>query len=374
MPNDGVWIFVDDLKDEASAFAEELAASGKVQVVVMGPDEARTALLQQGREPAGVLMDVDLSSIAGEFGTGPGIAQDIRTKQKAKSAREFPIVRFSAAEPLAKNVIGDPSSDDLFELKILKNDVKLRRDEVVAHLLGLREIYDSIINIHERPEESAKLVPKLFALDEATLAVWGHEGLNAKILTGVRYAPHVAAGVFCRQFIMPYGLLLDERLLAVRLGVDVAASGNAWGSVLKLLEPIRYLGVAGEHIVRWWARGLEDWWFKNIDQAAPLAGIAAVKRVALLTEVTKIAGLAALSSPPGSSNGRFWRFCRLGLESTPAEYIPVDPSESIRLVSQVDSPAWIEPLSASIRLALRARDDTRLNTKDLDRFRKKLKV
>lgn len=374
MTNDGIWIFVDDQPEEAKGFADFLNVSGKIKVEFMSPKDARIALLRSRREPSGVLMDVDLTSVQGELGTGPGIAQDIRTKQKAKLAPEFPVVRFSGAAPLNRNVLGDPSSDDLFELTILKDDVKTYHENFVEQLIGVRNVYDFFTDhtVDWNNPEQAQVA--LLGITQEKLNAWTHDGLRAKLLTGVKHAPHVAAGVFCRLFLMPAGLLIDIELLAVRLGVDIAASGTSWLNLVELLEPAKYSGVASSEFTRWWARGVDDWWFENISQAGPLSGLAASERIALIEEVMEIKGLESIKAMAGQTDTKFWRFCRLALEERPMERVPVDPSDSVRMVSQDDFPSWVEPWCASARLAFRAQHDPRMNQKDLERLRKKYKV
>lgn len=368
MPHDGCWIFVDDYAEEAKAFAEELEGEGGIKIEVMLPADARKALLADRREPAGVLMDVDLSSVPGEFGTGPGIAQDIRVKQKGGGAKEFPIVRFSAAAPIEKNVRGDPTSDDLFELKVPKSDVKERRYEVVQHLIGLREVYDVVLWGAERRDQNAALLERLFGIPCNRFAEWGHQGMVAKVLAGLEHAPHVAAGAFCRSFLVPYGLLIDQRLLAVRLGIDFVKSQDAWNVLLEIAQGFRYAGVGGSRFERWWARGLEEWWFMEIDTVTPLASRSVQERYERIVEKTKINGLVPLEVPQGEDNSRPWRFCKLGLEQSCTEYIPIDPSGAVRLVSQADFPPWIDPHFACLKLALRGRGDPRINKQDLARL------
>lgn len=374
MAHDNVWVFVDDKADEAVSFAEELSRTGLISVEVLGPAEARIQLLQQRRHPAGVLMDVDLSAIVSEFGTGPGIAQDIRTKQKAGLACEFPIVRFSAMDPLVRNVFGDPSSEDLFELKVLKDDVPENRDQIISQLRGTTAVYEVIIHLVEQPDKSEEILAQLFGENAGTLVKWSHEGLTAKVLTGSSHAPHVAAGAFCRQFLVPPGLLIDERLLAVRLGIDTIRSGAAWHEIAGKCQFFAYKGVAGQHFPRWWSRGLDEWWFTEIDNGGPIAGRTPTERVELLSRATGVTGLVALGDSVRQSEFRPWRFCRLGIEASPPQYIPVDPAESVRVTPQADFPPWVEPYSASAKLAFRARGDQRLNKKDLERLRKKYKV
>lgn len=370
MANDGVWVFVDDRLEEAKAFGAEFERSGLIRVEVLSPAVARSQLLVGRRRPAGVLMDVDLSAIADELGTGPGIAQDIRTKQKARLAEEFPIVRFSAAEPVQRNVLGDPSSDDLFESKILKNHVKDHRDDLVHQLLGLTQVYEALDALVECLEQPADALDKMFGIDAKTFSRWGHEALVAKILAGTAHAPHVAASVFARYFLIPYGLLIDSKMLALRVGVDTAVSGAAWTALLQRFDGIKYCGVAEQHFAKWWARGLEEWWFHSVDQSGPLAGKTAVERVEVLSKVFRIEGLAPLSSPVAQEPFRPWSYCRLGLERVPAEFIPVDPAHSVRMTPQSEFPSWVDQPYASLKLAMQARGDARLNQKDFHRLRK----
>lgn len=65
MANDGAWILIDDAEAEAQSFADSLSAKGGIAVEVLKPAEARSMLLSGERHPAGILVDVDLSSIAG---------------------------------------------------------------------------------------------------------------------------------------------------------------------------------------------------------------------------------------------------------------------------------------------------------------------
>jgi hypothetical protein len=231
-----------------------------------------------------------------------------------------------------------------------------------------------MIFLSENLDKRAELLPQIFGLDTATLADWMHEGLVAKMLTGASHAPHVAAGAFCRLFLIPHGILVDERLLSVRLGVDTSACMDSWNALLEKFSSFCYRGAASEFFPRWWARGLEDWWFKNVDKSGPLAGKTATERVGLLAQTTGILGLVALPVPVGEQDFRPWRLCRLALEASPQQFIPVDPAQSVRVTPQADFPPWVEPHSASAKLALRARDDQRLNRKDVERLRKKYGV
>jgi hypothetical protein len=220
------WFFVDDAPDEAEAFACQIRQFAEVNIEVMSPSKAREVILSGQRTPAGVLMDVDLSASAGEVGTGPGIAQDIRVKQRSKKLSEFPIVRFASFPRVLDNLSGDPSSDDLFDLKIQKEEVARDVESIVKRLCGVRSIYDVLIECGESAECT---VETILSCPPDSLIAWGHDGFNSRLMSALQVAPHVSAGVIIRSLLIPTGLLIDEYALSIRLGVDVEQSGGAHG-------------------------------------------------------------------------------------------------------------------------------------------------
>ena len=370
MANDGAWILIDDAEAEAQSFADSLSATGGIAVEVLKPAEARSTLLSGGRHPAGILVDVDLSSIKGETGTGPGIAQDIRVKQKAGTIPEYPLIRFAALAPVQKNVRGDPTSDDLFDLKIQKEAVSRNIDSVVAELKGVGEIYDAL-NEYEKIDDN--FFQRAVGCSEAELDIVSHDGFRDQFLSGLQTAVHVAAGVFVRSFLTAPGLLIDMSLLAIRLGVDAQKSGKMW---LKLLDslPFRYQGLGSAYFPRWWARGLDAWWFEKIDGIAPLVGLTSEQRINLLQKKLGVEGLVALQLPEGSPGSHPWRLCKLCLEQDVPVEFPLDATDAVRLTLKVDIPIWVDPPYASLKFACQERDDLRVNRSDIARLLNKYKV
>jgi hypothetical protein len=358
------WILVDDLREDAQSFADAFGSgSNAIEVQVITAKRAREELLTDALKPAGVLMDVDLSSESGERGSGPGIAQDIRVKQKAGAIGEFPIVRFAARLPIQKNIKGDPGSDDLFDLKILKEEVSNEIDAIRIRLVGLEGIY-AALSSHKNTSAGME---GLLGLDGELLRRWSDERFHERILSAVHVATHVAAGAFMRSFLTPTGLLIDERVLAVRLGVDVTASGQTWRDLRDAL-PFEYSGLGCNAFRRWWARGLDDWWFDAVKSDRPLVSLNIAERIETLSG--SFGKLAPFKMPSGSAGMKPWRLCALALESDPPEFTPVDPAESVRLTPISDQALWTDPLSVSLGLALQKRD-LRLNRSDVERLQRK---
>jgi hypothetical protein len=363
------WAFVEDQPDEAKSFAEQLGTGQRaIAVEVIGPLKAREDLFTGKIVPLGVLMDVDLSAVAGEHGTGLGIAQDIRGKQKAREIADYPIIRLAGPKPVERIVGGDPSSDDLFDLRISKNELVRDCPSVQLRLTGVKRVYDQLLGFASLDDQA---FGTLLGLTPQQREEWSHPALHSRLADGHRTTAHVASGTFMRGLILSAGLLIDETLLAVRLGLDRQGSGEAWSQLRKRMQDFKFKGAAHGEFERWWARGLEDWWL-GISGGNSLASLTVSQRHELLCNHFRLNGLLPLTMPKGSAGERPWRLCTLNLEGDEPQYVPIDPSESVRVTPRVDQPPWVDPQYAALGSALRAEnDDRRLNRTDLDRLRRK---
>src|SRR5262245_34052873 len=119
MASGAKWLFVDDQHAEAKTLVGLLSRDrAGISVEVMPPSQAKEMLLGKGYYPRGVLMDIDLSGDPAQRGSGAGFAQDVRVRQKARELPEFPVIRLAGRTPVKKHVAGDPTSDDLFDLRV----------------------------------------------------------------------------------------------------------------------------------------------------------------------------------------------------------------------------------------------------------------
>jgi hypothetical protein len=362
------WIFVDDSEGEAKSFATRLSeASSPFKVVPVLPEPARAGLLSNKIRPAGVLMDVDLSGAPGPLGTGPGIAQDIRVKQKAGEICEYPVIRFAGATNVARNVKGDPASDDLFDAKIMKEDLlKLGPSEVLARMAGILQVYRELPTFKDLPREEFS---RAIGLERERWERFGHPAFADRVLYSLQIALHVASGAFLRSFLLVPGLLIDEALLAVRLGVDMNRSGRYW-DVLRSQLDFKYVGVGAVGFTRWWARALDEWWASRPESSSPLSSLTIDERISKLND-WGFKGLVPIKMPQGSAGQKPWRLCCLCLEREPPFVVPIDPNESVRMVGADDQAPWVDPRYASLQSALEEKGDFRLNAADLQRLRRK---
>jgi hypothetical protein len=354
------WAFVDDQPGPSAAFADGLSdPNSDFEVTVIGPAEARKVLLAPETNVDGVLVDVDLSDIPGEHGSGPGLAQDIRVNQENGRIGPFPLVRFSFRAKVLENIGGDSSSDDLFDLKIDKDLAARNIPHVRNKLLGCSEIYRQV---GENPSFAPEQLADFLGLNVETLESWTHPEFIARAKSARSDRPHVAAGLIMRFLTQP-GPLINEDLLAVRLGVDRTSGG--WGRLRDSLDPVKYGGKAHEYFDLWWARGLEDWWLDDEGADTPLSSMTIDQRTLQLAE--QHAELAALEMPPESPGTRPWRLCTLSMEEEEPSVLPVDPAFGVRLASRGNVAPWVDPSYAALGIALQRRDNPRLNREDLER-------
>ena len=349
------WVIVDDAPEETEVFAGELKRGDVLDVRTAGAEEIQEQIEHGSLEPAGLLMDVDLSNEAGMRFTGPGLAQSIRVAQMRRLLPSFPIVRFSAREKVRENIGSDISSDELFDLKIDKDGFaeRSRSALVQKQLVGLGQVYTAVQDELELED--------FFHLSPDEWELWGHKAIEDEI--SVADLPYLRAGKLIRVLVHA-GILISDELLAIRLGVDRMRSGD-WCELCAVLKGIRYGGVGHTCFPRWWARGLEQWW-QELERDRPLAGTNISSRVASIREVTGL-NVEALEMPRGSLGDRPWRTCLLSMENS-GESVPVDPTRGVRVIPRHSLPGWMDPLAAALGPASRQRDDGRLDRRDLERL------
>jgi hypothetical protein len=115
---------------------------------------------------------------------------------------------------------------------------------------------------------------------------------------------------------------------------------------------------------------LEDWWL-GLSGGNSLASLTIAGRYELLCNQLGLNALRSLTMPSGSAGDRPWRLCTLNLEADEPQYVPIDPSASVRLTPRTDQPLWTDPQYAALGKAVRAVDDLRLNRSDIDRLQRK---
>lgn len=365
------YLMLDD--DAAAASPAELyaepiqaASKGQLEIVVRRPGRmGETVAMIAKLKPNGLLLDIALTNALDEDKQpvgfdGIALAQQVRTLQTrartvtaTRALPEFPIIRLSKKNIVGEYVSGDTTSDDLFDALIDKDSVFDNASVAARTAIALARDYPSLSKYADSDQGDDAIAALLASTPAAFVR------LDPRTLLGIRRpnAPaHVLARFVITQLLGRPGPLVDEALLAIRLGVDTNASPD-WGRLRARLDTARYKGAFGDGYLRWWMPAFNDWWQLEIEEERPAGRLTATERVALLRKRTELNGLAAIAPTDDNPGSRFWHRCiRSGL--------PVDPAEGFPLLPIYGHEIWHDTEYWCLEEGLRHPRDPRLSPTD----------
>ncbi|SBS63357.1 hypothetical protein [Vibrio atlanticus] len=278
--------------------------------------------------------------VAGYWGTS--LAQNLRTEMIGGHVPHAPIVLLSNEEVFVQYFNKDESAHNLFDFTLGKTAVS--KCERFAHqashiLLGLADAYH-IANNEVQPRVSReknieRLLEPLLRWDSKAFKYSDKrfiEHVNAKI-----HDPHTLISLILNSLVRSSGMLVTEKVLATRLGIDIEQSSD-WESLKILLEEAKYQGVFASIKERWWFSRLEDWWYDNNIHKNVLRALTASERVEAIKVFTGLHNLVEISPKykNGKQSEKFWVNCI-------ASDTPLDPADAL-LVSKPDLMPWEVPL------------------------------
>lgn len=155
---------------------------------------------------------------------------------------------------------------------------------------------------------------------------------------------HIQSRFLITEFLTKQGLVIDEDVLAARLGIDKSNSDD-WPNLLKRLSEAKYQGVFCNGWPRWWMQLVEQWWTETIKAETFLRSTPAAERVEKIKEVTELPGLVAAKKIDKSESDEFWTVCK-GFGQ------PLDPIDGMLIQGQDNLYSWQEPEYVSIEAAL----------------------
>lgn len=283
----------------------------------------------------GLLLDLKLDDTPNENQKracfrGTALAQEIRTLQKEKSFKHFPIALFSANDKASL----DNTGRDLFDLCIEKDAVNVESFPIYANkLLALAEGYKLL---SKNLQTSAYLGVEIEELDSSFV----------RELKNREDEPvHILSKFIVDELLMKQGLLVDEFVLAARLGIDI--NSQDWSSLLELLKPVAsYQGVFNEGWPRWWMHKIYEWWKSLAPENVHLRSTSASERVRIIKEKTSLINLASAKKIDKSRSEEYWTVCK-GYNR------PLDPLDGLLIFGQDNLYSWQEPEYISVDAALR---------------------
>lgn len=271
----------------------------------------------------GLILDLKLDELPVDSGQyaeyrGTTIAQLIRDYQKDGTLKAFPMLLFTGEDNI-KHAL-DNTGRDLFDMIIEKGSLNINTlQKLPGQLAELSECYKRL----NGGEDARNMIKAQGYVDDRfmdTLHYLQTEDSNAS-----------CARFLLNEFVLKGGLLIDDSLLAARLGVDKDKSGKGWGAVLRLFEKARYDGIFGKSWTRWWMRSVNTFWKENTGTV--LQQLGAEERVALLKKVLGCEEIVAVSKTKYAESDSFWAVC-CGTGK------PLDPVDGFEVLGQDTCYPW----------------------------------
>lgn len=285
----------------------------------------------------GLILDLRLDDYQNEEGEradfrGTSLAQEIRTRQKEGEFKPFPIILFSGNDKLEQSL--EQSGKDLFDICIDKGQINMNSYDIFTpQLLALADGYKAIstskLNLSDILKVNMEIVDERFISQ----------------LNDLNTSPaHVIAGFIINELIEKQGILIDEYILAARLGIDKNRSTD-WKKVLESLSPAKYSGVFSNGWNRWWMYQVDEWWKSVINAESYLRSTSSKKRVEKIKLKLGLNNIFPAERIAKADSDEYWTVC-LGYNQ------PLDPVDGLMIDGQENLYPWQDVQYVSVDAAL----------------------
>jgi hypothetical protein len=227
------------------------------------------------------------------------LAQKIRVDATEGIIPDVPIVLWSTDQNLNNSGFSrDSTPKDLFDLKVVKTSISNKASEIRLKLIALAEGYRIIEQSYSE---------SMIHLDKClNLPVHIKEYIDPRIISyfsvDIKPPIHDVARYILDEIIRKPGILIDEYLLATRLGISIQES-EKWAVFLDdILSFARYTGVFYKGWTNFFGDELYGWWRQNFRESN-LKTLKASERVELINERYVGYNLTPLSSSSDDPEG-----------------------------------------------------------------------
>lgn len=301
------------LEDQSSeSIVKDLEAQGfQVGTTDVENSKGLITTMKEGQFQA-FLMDYRLTSGKGEF-DAPSLAGMVRTQvADEKTSINAPIILITGENQLSV-VKMDQEDQNLYDYVIPKETFL---KDIGRYSLLIREF----IKAYEVIKASGKNIESVLGIgkeEKDQLVDYRLEDEYLKLKDDLYASSHFLTNYFVRS----NGNLIDRRILAARLGIDMDKSGESWGKLLKILEGegCLYTGILSNSFEKWWMEKVKAWWQKTIPEMPNFKYEEAAARVELLNKKTDLA-LVKAEPIEADMSQEYWTVCV-------ATEVPLDPSD-----------------------------------------------
>lgn len=323
------YLYLDDESDESTAaIADGLKTKGIIDVVPEEPKEFKLQIADiknRIKEFDGLILDLRLDGKKLDISyNAPAIAQELRMLAAEGSIKPIPIVLCSTDAKMRATYEVEKICHEHFDYKFTKQESP-PWEKFAIKLSSLAHGYYTIPDLGF---DLQKILGRkdLETLDPRVLELFlGSE----KPLPIYDYASFIVKDLFHQP-----GVLIKERLLAARLGIDIEKSED-WKKLAEgYFGKASYTGVFSDGWNRWWSDMVIEI-FKSESKGKRLSLLNAADRVKTLIEITGLKNLVPAIPLDYNKSTNFWTVCEFYKN-------PLDPLEGFKIHTTIEPKAWQE--------------------------------
>lgn len=327
------YYYIDDEIDIIKSIADGINESNVVHVDVFPLSENKEfeklteQLKEEWNQIDGIILDLKLDGggVDSTKFTATSVAQWISSFVVAEGKAAKPLVLLSNDLQCAK-FKADITSHDLFDM-VLERSGGLKWDWFAHVLAILAEDYD---NLNQDKEKNLKCLLQNTAIDTTSTCF-------APFLDRATFNVSQFANFILNDLFKHPGLLISEKLLAARFGVDIEKSGQNWGNFKnKYLGVARYRGTFAQLTECYWSKKTQEI-FESLSGGRSAASMTTEQRVeALKKTTTEAQGLEAYSPKDKQLSTYCW-----AIDEVTGE--PLDSSTGYMIQEENGLKSWQEP-------------------------------
>ena len=341
------YLYIDDRKNGKQAI-QNFPIKDKLDIDVVVPTEKNSGILKLLKNYDGLIVDQQLDEDPIFNGTqcdflGSTLAAQIRAKENEVFLTgkdiSIPIILYSANENAPKTFVG--LELDFFDFMIFKSEFEYQDFKNKIPMYQAQMI--SLVNGYNKLKEVASICDSLY--------INNLDMIDSRFIFELKrrenHTAHSKALFILNELIIKQGILIDEDILAVRLGIDKNESTEGWVKVRDSLKDfgVEYQGVFSDGWPRWWMPMVEKWWSEVIEEESYLQFMSASERAKMISEKLDIHIKAASAKSKFSDKDDYWTVCDYSKE-------PLSIENGLMLSGQENLYPWQDARYVSIMSAI----------------------